>query len=816
MTEKNKPKALILETAKETRELADKVLTSEGWETYCEISPGEALKIISRPLKTPFVLFICNHKLPGMDGDDVLRKIREVSPLTQRMLFVPAGDPAALITAIHKAKIHACITIPFEGKDLAAHSKECFKRFVLARKREKFKQVTLQQNRQMAKIAEKLKLKDANNKKIIEKKKLEIIKLKSEKRGLKENPDTYIDLKTFLELKNAVPSPEIFKKYFLYLCRMIKELFDRTADRDKALSKVTLDLSALLAEKAEAETGQDKQGAGEEAAAIEDQIIKSVLKSALDKKDEDIENLSLTGNGDAPDNEKDQWFEISVSEDRLEAKISFTGDGDRSLPEDCLSHILELLKKQQISFGIVDDDTIQQWIENPARDDLVIARGEAPVQGRSAKIYYHFKTDYTTPGRIKEDGSIDFKERGEIPFVSKDDVLAVKSEGIEGRQGIDLSGNPIEIKEFSEPLFEAGQGAVLSENGLTISAAIDGQPNLDALGTITVNPELVIPGDVDYETGNIDFQGNIVIKGSVKEGFSVKGVNLTANEIQGAVIKLSGDLNVSAGITESKVSVHGNIQAKFINNSTVMGYGNLVVSREIIDSNIMISGVCQNESGHILNCFLAAKLGIDAGNIGTSTAKPSRLEIGIDRHILTITKEIDEKLEKSVALTNELKEQTDTLEKEDKKLYQLVTEKAQVQDRAQLEIKELTGKEGLENSSRIRALENKAKQAEQELNHIFEKQDQIASEIEAVKDRIRLSEEKNKKLVQKKRALKEFSAKEHPRVVLTVARKICQDESIKSPNASLFIKEDASRCKIMELATELNGMMTYELVITDP
>ena len=38
----------------------------------------------------------------------------------------------------------------------------------------------------------------------------------------------------------------------------------------------------------------------------------------------------------------------------------------------------------------------------------------------------------------------------------------------------------------------------------------------------------------------------------IKEGFQVKGINLTVQEIQGGNIDISGDLNVSAGITEIK------------------------------------------------------------------------------------------------------------------------------------------------------------------------------------------------------------------------------------------------------------------------
>ena len=40
--------------------------------------------------------------------------------------------------------------------------------------------------------------------------------------------------------------------------------------------------------------------------------------------------------------------------------------------------------------------------------------------------------------------------------------------------------------------------------------------------TVSVQPVASIPGTVDYKTGNIDFQGNVVIGGSIASGFRVK------------------------------------------------------------------------------------------------------------------------------------------------------------------------------------------------------------------------------------------------------------------------------------------------------
>ena len=150
-----------------------------------------------------------------------------------------------------------------------------------------------------------------------------------------------------------------------------------------------------------------------------------------------------------------------------------------------------------------------------------------------------------------EDGRIDFRDRGSIPFVSKGDVLGTKRVPKQGKNGVNVSGEAILVDAPFDPVFGSGSGTSLSEDGTIITAALDGQPHLDYLGEISVNPELPIKGDVDFTTGNIDFKGHILVSGTVKEGFTVKGFSLTAKEVEGATLDLTGDLQVSNGITDA-------------------------------------------------------------------------------------------------------------------------------------------------------------------------------------------------------------------------------------------------------------------------
>ncbi|MCD4677299.1 MAG: FapA family protein, partial [Desulfobacula sp.] len=661
---------------------------------------------------------------------------------------------------------------------------------------------------------------------------------------------------SLLEHKGIRPAPDVFENEFVFICKIIKDLFDQVTTRCHS-DPVTLNLGKILnkdkhpedttdtdkdaIEQPENDQTDSKEPNGEEPDSkknlpedepILPELMEKILKQAFTRTINTwVQTLSKSPEPDdivtdMTDNILEEYFEILISEDQTKAYIKKIKDLDSNCPQIDLSDLLGLLGQKQISYGILDNEAIEIWISKSFTQKIIIAKGEEAVHGRDGEIKFHFETNFTNPGKISEDGSIDFRERGEIPYIHKEDLLAVKTPPRQGKSGISVSGVPIPVDEVIDPVFIAGPGTEMTEDGFSIHAAIDGQPHLDALGTISVNPDLVIPGDVDFETGNIDFSGNIIVKGMIKEGFTVKGINLTAQEIEGGIIDLTGDLNVSAGITGSTISAHGNVYAKFINHSNIMGFGNLTISKEIIDSDIILSGSCSNQTGHIISSQITAKLGIEAGKIGTASSKPVNLKLGVNEHIEMLKKRIDQVLEACVSKTSLLKDEIKKLEDHDQALYQQISEKAHIQDRSQIEIKELKKSlPGLEKSNdlvKVQQISNEikkliaaAKDAEKQLNTIFETQDKIANETAQFKDQIKVLEDQTKNHVIEKKALKEFSKKDKPLPVVTVAKTITQDSIIKGPHSSIILKEDASRCKIQELASQGESLQFYEMNISD-
>ncbi|RLB93959.1 MAG: hypothetical protein DRH26_02495 [Deltaproteobacteria bacterium] len=837
MTDPEKPKILILESNGTINDHTRAVLTREDWNVHYESVSKTALQRLEASKTTPFSLFISNFKLPRMEGDDIHKNAKEISPMTQRMLMVPADEPDMVIRAINKGGINSCIIYPFQDEDLINQVKHCLAQFQRSMKRQQLKRVTRHQNQQLFQIAQKMKKKSEACRKLIGEKKASVLMNRSNlRKALKQKVlNQNITLDDRLDQNNIPVTPESLENDFFILCDYIKALFDSTASKTD-LDPVVLDLQSLVSTQDQTALPENDAAAaaGTPGTTTEDvplDLIQKILQLALTSKPDPGIGASLKNAGTK--NEEDDeisltpYFEIKISKDKTAASIQRIKGMD--LPARItLSSLLNYLHGQEICFGIIGDEAIEAWISNlkTGEQALVVARGEASVASEDGHIKFHFETNFTNPGKLQSDGTIDFRDRGAIPYVHKGDLLAEKTPAKEGKEGMDVFGNPILVEEALDPIFISGSGTEIKEETLTLYAALDGQPHVDAMGNITVNPELMIKGNVDFETGNIDFNGNIIVKGTIKEGFTVKGISLTAQEIEGATIELSGDLHISDGITEATITSVGNVHAKFINHSIVTGFGDLNIQREIIDSTVTLSGACQNSAGHIISSKIIAKQGIEAGKIGTSSSKPALLKIGVGEHIQKLIQKIDGQLEKSLVRLQELRKKIKLIETQDQGLYEQITQKAKIQEKAQNETREIgqailflkkdNDAAGLRKATlQIKKLSKTATAAEQKLNKIFETQDLYARRTEQLKEQINHIERQNKAYVLEKKGLNEFADITPSLPRLLINGTITQDTTIQGPNSSITLREDLSRSQIQETSIMEEGQYFYEMNVTD-
>lgn len=292
-------------------------------------------------------------------------------------------------------------------------------------------------------------------------------------------------------------------------------------------------------------------------------------------------------------------IKIKVTPDRLKALITITPSEDDSLISE--EDVRDALYRAGVKFGI-KEELIPTIVKLQSVEDLVIAEGIPPENGKDAVIEYKISLgSRKLVPKENPDGSVDFRDLGFVENVMKGDVLAVKIPPTEGTPGTGVDGEPILPKKGRDFRLPRGRNTEISEDGLKLIASASGVPNIKE-GNISVSPILEIQKDVDFSTGNIEFVGNVLVKGTIRSHFSVScDGNLEVwEDIENADVKVGGNLIVRRGIygeSGRKIEVNGSLMTKIIRNAEIDVHGDILVEQGIIDSNIRCGGKIRVTSG---------------------------------------------------------------------------------------------------------------------------------------------------------------------------------------------------------------------------
>ncbi|MFZ1983838.1 MAG: flagellar assembly protein A [Desulfatitalea sp.] len=352
--------------------------------------------------------------------------------------------------------------------------------------------------------------------------------------------------------------------------------------------------------------------------------VDEVLSAQNNPEAEEAADASLPGHSSPL-----TGLNLVVSNDKLTATIAPVGANQSPPP---LDTVKLMLMENEVGFGLVSDSLLAAHLKKhpmPA-EPFVVAQGTPPVAGQPPEIRYYFDTNPLRVGTLLEDGTMDWKNRGEIPQVAVGDLLAEKVGGDPGKPGTSVFGLDIAPPRIKEPALKFSKGAERSEDGRQILAKVKGTPKLGADGRVGVYGVLPIESDIGVATGNVEFDGHIEVDGCVSSGYKVRGGSLNTKEIQNAEIEMSDDLVSLGGVYGSTIKVGGFFKASHIHNSTIEVLGDLIVEKEIIGCTIEVNGRCMIDSGKIVGSKIGAKKGIHAKDVGTQAARPSELIVGVD------------------------------------------------------------------------------------------------------------------------------------------------------------------------------------------
>ena len=366
----------------------------------------------------------------------------------------------------------------------------------------------------------------------------------------------------------------------------------------------------------------------------------------------------------APEDETKAGILIDVSRDRMTATVRYDTKKGRLLPT--VEEVKAALSELKIVFGL-DEEAIVHGVESTV--PFVAAQGRPPKNGENARIERHF--DLGIKGRPKVDqyDRVDFKNMNLFVLARKGDLLAVRIPQTAGENGMDIYGKEVMAHKGKPiPVPQGNNTEISGENELI--ASMDGQI-VDTGKKISIDSHLVVKGDVDVGTGNIDFIGSVEVKGNVETGFAVKATGdieitgmIGGGDVEGRNVYVRGGVN---GMNRGKVTAQEDVRAAFAENA-VIECGRDLYLQDVALHSVLSAGkriYLEERRGIIMGGQIAAGEEIRCKVAGNMAFVATRLSVGVNPHLQKKYKELCEEYKEAQTRLKQITQMLNTLGKLD-------------------------------------------------------------------------------------------------------------------------------------------------------
>ena len=366
---------------------------------------------------------------------------------------------------------------------------------------------------------------------------------------------------------------------------------------------------------------------------------------------------------------------VKITEDEMSAYITIIPPlgGGRNVE---MGDAILALQKKGVVFGI-REAAVREAVERCIREGVVVeniavAEGERPVHGENGRI--EFKVVRASGSRVSylDDGRVDYKDQDLITNVKKDQLLVVVKKAKRGlKDGHTVTGKIIKAQAGRDAVMGAGNNVRVEDIGgeLHFISTIDGQ--LLARGReISVEPVLVIDGDVGPETGNIEFNGIVNVNGNVSDTYNVyagKDIIISGN-VGNSIVRSEGNIVVKNGVigkNRGLVWAKGDVDVKFAENANILAGGNITIKRAALNCRLTAGNriIATQEKGQIIGGEIRAKRGLEVKVLGNELEHAMDVYVGTDFSLLEGLKEIRNKINNYETALRKLSLVIDKIEK---------------------------------------------------------------------------------------------------------------------------------------------------------
>ena len=281
----------------------------------------------------------------------------------------------------------------------------------------------------------------------------------------------------------------------------------------------------------------------------------------------------------SPQNEKqvNGSVYVEVAEDEMTATLQAlpADEGKRSA---IMLQAVEALRSERV--GVMhglDEVALQAALDDAQLQKHVVARGTPARDGVDGAVRLHFEQSRSNAPKVLEDGRVDYRDLNLFTTVTEGQVLVTLTPAVPAQDGMTVRGKPLASRKAKEVHMPTGSNVRVSEDGLTMTAARNGRVDL-LKGRVIVSDYYEVNGNVDMSTGNIDFVGDVIVRGNVIAGMTVTaGGNIEVYGIvEAATLKAGGNIILykgMQGMDKGELRCEGDLVARFIERARVSAVG---------------------------------------------------------------------------------------------------------------------------------------------------------------------------------------------------------------------------------------------------
>ena len=335
---------------------------------------------------------------------------------------------------------------------------------------------------------------------------------------------------------------------------------------------------------------------------------------------------------------------VWVTSDRMQAIIRFYPPSlnGKYMTERDISNELQRVK---VTYGI-SEKVIRAYIAGRQFcRDIPIAKGKAVVPGKDASIKYYFNTNPTAKPQLLEDGTVDFHQLSLFTSVKEGDLLAELTPDVPGEAGMDVFGNTVPPAKVHKGVLKHGRNIRMTEDKTKIYSEVDGDVKLEG-DTVFVSNTYTVPADVDASTGDIKYNGNVVVTGNIRAGFTVEASgDIEVNGVvEGAVLKAGGNIVLKRGVqgmSKGSLEAGNDIITKFIESCSVQA-GNTINTGSSLHSNLVAGEtvIVSGKKGFLIGGTVSAGKRIEASVFGNKMNTPTVLKVGVKPEVMDRFKDL--------------------------------------------------------------------------------------------------------------------------------------------------------------------------------